>query len=88
MANKAALTVCYDLGEDLTLIPVIKRAIIILGLSAVQKLIAEAKREYGEHIVEPGRLRTVGGIFLKKLKQDEYKQFIFKGRKKAETKTI
>jgi len=83
MANRVAASICFDLGEVLTLAPVIKRAIAVLGLETVQNLVAEAKSEYGDHFVESGRLRTVGGIFLHKLKQDEHKKFIFKGKKPA-----
>jgi len=81
MVHSLAASICEELGEQYSLIPVIKRAVSILGVEVVDSFISEAKREFGSHFVENKRLRTTGGIFLRKLKQTPHKRFIFKGQK-------
>ena len=58
-----------------------RKTLETLGVEVVDSFISEAKREFGSHFVENKRLRTTGGIFLRKLKQTPHKRFIFKGQK-------
>ncbi len=80
------MDVAYILGrlrEPMHIVPIIRRAIARLGLTVVMMLVVESEKKYGqEWLTDYQCFRTVGGIFLKSLKQlpAVHQFFSIKGR--------
>lgn len=75
------------LQEPKYVFPVLQRAIKILGEARIEQLVSESLAEYGSvWLADGSRLRSLGGIFLAKLKATEHKHLIFKRRQKKRRK--
>ncbi len=81
MSLKQANEIRKRLHEPVYVLPVMKRAIKFLGYDTVLHLVEEAEEQFGMEMTSEGVFRTVGGIFLKKLKQFPDRKRFF-GRKK------
>ncbi len=70
------------LNEPRFILPVLRCALFLLGPERVLQLLQESQQDYGSiYINDSTRYRTLGGIFLKKLKRlPEAKEIFRKGR--------
>ncbi len=82
MASATEILEWINEGRCWFLLPVIRQALEMLGEDQVWSMLMTSLHEHGTNCTSNGEwLRTVGGIFIKKLKEMKEKKYIFNGQK-------